>query len=223
MQRRTRRILWWTGGALGLFVAVSALVHLPAVQYAMGWTNPDGTGACPFGDGAARVASDAPTVPRSGPVARTRPALGFTLGTTTRAQLASWATQHAVTCTPRRGGTLIECGDVPAALLADHGAALGGTTAWFELDDRGVLTTVKMLRRATGADPIARAFAATELALTTRAGAPAITDGSAAPEVLASGAFRQATRDYRFADYRALVRATNLGDGYVLTESYTAR
>ncbi len=40
--------------------------------------------------------------------------------------------------------------------------------------------------------------------------------------MLASGAFRQATRDYRFADYRALVRATNLGDGYVLTESYTA-
>ena len=37
-----------------------------------------------------------------------------------------------------------------------------------------------------------------------------------------SGArLRQATVEYRFSDYHALVRATNMGDGYVLTEEYT--
>ena len=39
---------------------------------------------------------------------------------------------------------------------------------------------------------------------------------------LAKGAFQQATIEHELADYRAQIRATNMGNGYILTESYAA-
>ena len=39
---------------------------------------------------------------------------------------------------------------------------------------------------------------------------------------ITSGLLRQASAEYRFRDYYAIARATNLGDEYVLTEEYHA-
>ena len=216
-----RRLLIWSGGAIAAFLAVSLVVHLPFVQHAMGWTNRDGTGACPFGQGDARVAS-APAPVRTGSDALSRPALGFTLAVTTRAELLAWATEHRIACTEKRGGTQLDCADIPSTLLADHGGNLAGTSTWFELDDRGVLYAIKTVRRTEDVTRVAEAFAATNAALTVRAGSPAQRAGSADPATLTSGAFQQASSEYRFRDYRAVIRATNMGDGYVLTESYTS-
>lgn len=203
------------------FLLVSLVVHLPFVQHAMGWTNRDGTGACPFGKGPTRIAG-APGPVRTGAAARSRPALGFTLAVTTRDEVLAWAAEHRVTCTSKRGGTQLDCADIPAALLADHGGDLASTSTWFELDDRGVLYAIRTVRRTDDVTRVAQAFAATNVALTARAGGPTQSTGSSAPSVLASGAFQQASREYRFRDYRAVVRATNMGDGFVLTESYTS-
>jgi len=211
-----RRLLTWGGGALAAVLLVSVLVHLPVVQHAMGWTNPDGTGACPFGHGSQRLA-ELIAPPRLGPAARPRAVLGFTLGATTRDQVLAWARAHEVACTTRRGGAQIECTDVPAALF---GGGLVGTSAWFETDPRGVVRAIKTSRRTTDVARMAGAFDAIEAGLTTQAGAPSTSVGSAAPTELARGAFRQAMREYRLTDFRAVVRATNMGDGFVLTESY---
>ena len=216
-----RKLLVWSGGAVAAVLVVSLLVHLPFVQYAMGWTNRDGTVACPFGQGSARVAT-APAPVRTGSDARSRPALGFTLAVTTRDELLAWASKHRIACAAKRAGTQLDCADVPAALLADHGGDLAGTSTWFELDDRGVLYAIKTVRRTGDVTRVAQAFAATNAALTARAGEPAQNAGSSAPAALASGAFQQASSEYRFRDYRAVIRATNMGDGYVLTESYTS-
>lgn len=216
-----RKLLMWSGGAIAAFLVVSLVVHLPIVQHAMGWTNRDGTGACPFGQGSARVAA-APAPVRTGSAARSRPALGFTLAVTTRDELLAWASEHRIACAAKRAGTQLDCADVPAALLADHGGDLAGTSTWFELDDRGVLYAIKTVRRTEDVTRVAQAFAATTAALTARAGGPSQSAGSSAPATLASGAFQQASSEYRFRDYRAVIRATNMGDGYVLTESYTS-
>ena len=216
-----RRLLVWSGAALAAFLVVSLLVHVPFVQHAMGWTNRDGTGACPFGHGSARVAA-APRPTASGPIARARPALGFTLGTTTRDEILAWARAHQLACKSMRRGTQLECADVPAALLAEHGGDLQGTATWFELDDRGVLYTVKTLRRTPDVVRVAHSFEATDAALTARAGVASQSAGSSETALLASGTFQQASRVYQFSDYRAVIRATNMGDGFVLTESYTS-
>jgi hypothetical protein len=187
---------------LGLFIALTIVVHIPAVQYAMGWTHPDGTGACPFGYDKARTAAATARTPRVG-----RPALGFTLAATTRDDLLAWANQHQIKCEARHGKRALECTEA-------------ATTTWFELDDTGLLMTIKTTRRKNTAREVATAFTATESLLRARIGEPTLASGDTAE--LALGAFRQAMVEHRYADYRAQVRATNMGNGYILTESYTA-
>lgn len=209
--RWLRRLLLATGIVAPLFAAFTMLVHLPAVQYAFGWTNPDGTGACPFGHDAPRVAkaraADAPV----------HQALGFALGATTRADVEAWARASGVSCTQRRGS--LECRDVPGTLLSAHGARLPGSTVWFELVGDSLLG-IRTARRAVERTPVAAAFAATEVALSRSVGPAVVATGTV--DELGAGVFRQATREFRTDGYRALVRVTNMGDGYLLTESYAA-
>ncbi len=47
-------------------------------------------------------------------------------------------------------------------------------------------------------------------------------DGDASAANLTAATLRQAMIEYRFKDYQAVVRATNLGDGFVLTEEYAS-
>ena len=222
MRRTWKRKLMIAGGSLlAVFVALTIVVHIPAVQYAMGWRHPDGTGTCPFGYDKPRVAR-ARVHTGSENLAPARPALGFTLAATTRDDLMTWAKQHHITCESRHGKAALECFDVPGDLIAEHGSHLGGTTIWFELDEQQAVETIKIVRRTDAATNVASAFSATEAALRARMGAPTTERGSADPADLSRGAFRQAMVEHTYADYRAQIRATNMGNGYILTESYTA-
>lgn len=113
------------------------------------------------------------------------------------------------------------CSQVPAAVLPGAGA-LGVTSLAFQLGDDGTLASIRAVRRGPAAAAVASAFAGLELELTSRAGPPAARDGDPTPDGLAAATLRQAVIEYRFSDYRAVVRATNMGDGFVLTEEYTA-
>ena len=44
--------------------------------------------------------------------------------------------------------------------------------------------------------------------------------GDSAPSSLAAGLLRQASAEFRFSDYYAIARVTNMGDGFMLTEEY---
>jgi hypothetical protein len=207
-----RRAFLWLGGLVAVLTAITIVIHVPAVQRRLG--------PCPFG-------YDQPSVgvgqtARTGPRAPARPALGFTLAATTRDELLAWASANGIRCTPRHGQRTLECLDVPSQLLAQHGAQLPGTTTWFELDARATLTAIKTVRRTPDAAAVASAFTATETSLRAHTGEPTAADGSADPAELSLGAFRQAMTEHEFADYRAQIRATNMGDGYILTESYAA-
>ena len=195
-----------------LLLVVTIVIHIPAVQRRVG--------ACPFGYD--KTAAATARGVRTGPVAPARPALGFTLSSTTRADVLAWADQHGIHCDARHGKRTLECLDVPSALLAKHGAQLPGTTTWFELDENATVTTIKTVRRTDLASAVATAFSATETTLRAQMGEPTTERGSADPADLSQGAFRQAVVEHLYADYRAQVRATNMGNGYILTESYTA-
>lgn len=152
--------------------------------------------------------------------AASRPALGFTLDATTRADVMTWAESHGVTCAPRQQGADLDCEAVPDALLpaASRGAPL--KSLWLNFGARGALISVVAVRRDPSAATISATFGAVARDLDEEAGAPAAADGDGSAARLSSGLLQQATVEYRFRDYYAVARATNMGDGYVLTEEY---
>ncbi len=195
-------------GGLGLATIAAVAIHVP--YFVRG-----SQGGCPFGY--TKVAASGPVHHdpqlRGSAVARQRPALAFALGATSRADVAAYAAAHG-------GGA---CRDQHGELECANLAITGGptlTTAWFAFDQHGVLDSMRTVRRDRAVAPISTTFANLERELTASAGEPAMTSGSFDPIDLARGPLRQAAVEYRFTNYRAVVRATNMGDGYALTEEY---
>lgn len=237
---RLRRALAWTGGVLGVATALTVAIHLGPVREMLGWkplgaavadsTGGTSSGWCPFGFGAS--ASDGTAIavrprPHTAPdpakaVALGRPALGFTLDVTTRDEVLAWATAHGVACRTIQGSTL-ECSDIPVAALPAGENALGLTTAWFSFPFDDKLELVKTVRTGPDARTVAAAFDGEQSVLTAKAGGPSQRDGAADAGELALGELRQAHAEFQFQNYRATLRATNMGkQGYVLTEMYAA-
>jgi hypothetical protein len=209
-----RKLARWSLGALGALVIVGAVIHLPIIRGYLAAHGHHGGGVCPLGYGptTARVAHRAPSAT----------ALGFRLGVTTAGDVMRWSAQRGVGCRSIRGGSSIECAGIPAQLLPVATSTLGITDAWFVLDDAGTVAAIRTVRRASAVAAVSDAFDAVEHAITATTGAPTTRDGSAAPGVLARGALRQAMVQYVRPGFRATVRATNMGDGFTLTEDYTA-
>lgn len=153
--------------------------------------------------------------------AAARPALGFTLDGTSRRDVQVWAAAHAVRCASPRVGADLECNDVPATALPTGFGAVALTTLWldFGLGDR--LIAVRALRSSHEAAPVSDAFAVVTDTVSRDAGRPARVQGESSAASLARGALNQASAEYRFKDYYAVARATNLGPrGFALTEEY---
>src|SRR5437868_6939012 len=96
-----RRALVILGSLLALLTIVTIVIHIPAIQRRVG--------ACPFGYDKPRTAAATARAHTTGPLAPARPALGFTLASTTRADILAWAAQHDVRCTRRHGDRALEC------------------------------------------------------------------------------------------------------------------
>jgi hypothetical protein len=237
---RLRRTLYWTGGILATATVLTVAIHLGPVRKALGWkplgvadaTGGTHSGWCPFGfghvDGDGKIV--ATTIPRpaahaldpSKAIAAGRPALGFTLDVSTRADVLAWAKQYEIACTDIQGGTL-QCKDVPARALPADESALGLQIAWFSFPFDDKLEIVKSTRYAADADAVVAALDAEQAALTAKAGAPSVRDGDLDASHLALGALRQAHAEFQFQNYRATLRATNMGaQGYAMSEMYAA-
>lgn len=201
--------LRWIVGGLGVAVLVTTVAHLP---YYLGSGSGHG-GGCPFGYTATR--EDAPVHHdarlRGDVVAKERIALAFTLGVTTKSEVAAYASTHGGSCRETRGQ--LECTN----LEIDRGPRV--TSAWFSFD-RGRLDAIRTVRRDPSVETIAGTFATLEREVTEAAGVPIVATAAADTKDLARRPLRQAAFDYRFSNYRAVVRATNMGDGYALTEEY---
>ena len=173
------------------------------------------TGTCPFGYGKNNAAAG-PTVHNAalrGPtIAEARPALGLALDESTHEQVSTWAEHHGGACVDRHGA--LECSHV----AVESGLAI--TTVWFTFNHKGTLDSIRSIRSSSDATPVESTFASLVSDISRRAGEPMHGDGSADASDLAAGALRQAAVEYRFTNYRAVLRATNMGDHYTLTEEY---
>jgi hypothetical protein len=186
---------------------ISIVVHLPRVQRWMGWVDRDGTARCPFGHDSTTTA-EVPVVPV--------PTLRFTLGATHRADVLAWATAHGVRCTARR--STLECSDVSGDALGAPGAP--AAVVWFELAGE-IVRAVRTSRPARDAEMSVHTVASITATLAAAIGAPVVSAGELHPRALV-GALAQISREYRGPNVRAVVRATHMGDGFVVTESYAS-
>lgn len=225
MNQRTSRLVTRIARFAAMSVVVTGLIglaHRPEVRPAMRWLGGalGLTQRCPFGydvvaspEEVARArrdfsASHAGTAP-----APTRQVLGLELGQSTRGDVEAWSAGSGSRCTAGRDPSHLTCTPSRA------GEDLLESTVWLEFDEHDVLSRLTTVRKAERVAVINGAFAQVIATLGT---APVHRDGEATEAFLAGGSLRQASAEYRFSNYFALVRATNLGAAYLLTEDYRA-
>ena len=232
LSRTVRRALGSTLGVVVLGTALMGFAHTPPGRPLLQWMGLSmkgmGKGAgCPLGYDvkaspeqreAARQGFAA--AHRGAEPARARPSLGFTLDGTTREQVLAWAGSHGVKCTEPRAGADLECAQVPASLLGNPGRQVAIRDLWLTFGGNGTLISAIAISRAPEAALISTTFAAVNDTLAQQAGPPTRKDPDSSAGFLTQGALRQASAEYRFQDFYALMRATNMGDGFVLTEEY---
>ncbi|MBS2021005.1 MAG: hypothetical protein JST92_01235 [Deltaproteobacteria bacterium] len=186
------------------------------------------SGVCPFGYGKQPAQADDHEGARQAfaashrgtAAAHARPALGFTLDHTTRAEVLAWAAGHRIACAQPRVGADLSCEDVPAAVLPEGFAGEPIESLWFDFGKGGVLRSVTAVRKSLDAQGISAAFASVSERVAMLSGADAVISGNPSAASLRGGLLRQASAEVRLKDYYALARETNLGDGFTLTEEY---
>ncbi len=151
-----------------------------------------------------------------------RPALGFTLDQSTRADLDAWATRHGLSCSSIGGNAnLRRCTDVPASAVGEPEVLGVIEEVAFELRGTGELVNVETLRR--GLTPARAALVTSDLERTAAStlGEPGRSGGQATAAHLAHGYLSSFVAEHVFTDYRATVSATNMGKtGVMVREQY---
>ena len=155
----------------------------------------------------------------SAPAPARQPVAGLEVGASTRAELDAWSVKVHATCAPQADPSHLTCSTLPEP---STGSALLESALWLELDEHGVLARVTTVRRAASAAVISGAFRQLVAALGSTEVSPVHREGEASEAFLSAGSLRQASAEYRFSNYFALIRATNVGEGYLLTEDYRA-
>ena len=229
MTTAVRRSISLVAGLLGLFIAVMGFAHtrpgrpLLAVmgRFRHGRSCPLGydRGATPAQrqEAASRFAASH----RGATAASSRPALGFVLDGSRRGEVIAALAVHGVSCRSSAAADLV-CTGVSSAALPGAPSGSPARELWFTFGAHDQLLSVVALSRAADPRTASAAFEATTSALSRRAGPVTNASGDGSAAALAAGALRQASAEFRFSNYYALARATNMGSGYLLTEEYRA-
>lgn len=224
-----KRALVWTLGSVVVTTTLAlGALHSDAGRAVLGGVTRMAHGGCPFGydkpmSGAARERASANfAASHRGPQrALAQPALGFDLGHTTRAQVLSAMQAQGVQCVPAKGLSDLTCNGVPTSALPSAPAA-PPRNLWLTFGAKEQLLAVISISRSADAEPVSSAYLATCATLDRDAGRAASTSGNPEPEQLAAGLLRQASTEFRFTNYYAGARVTNMGRGFALSEEYRA-
>ncbi len=151
-----------------------------------------------------------------------RPALGFTLDRSTRADLDAWAKRNDVSCKSIAGNeTLRRCTDIPASAVGEPEELGALEEATFEFKSSGQLVNVQTLRRHLSGAQAALTAGALEQAAAAGLGAPSTSAGAPTAGHLSSGQLATFVATHVFTDYRATISATNLAPtGVMVREEY---
>lgn len=223
---RFGRVLVGTGAAAVLLTALVGVLHMPFAKALLRRLSP--ASLCPVTHGSAAQIDRAHAIgaaairASASRRAPSRPALGFVLEKTTRAELDAWAKLHGLSCGDINGNpTLRRCNDVPAAALGEPESDGPVEEVAFELRGTGALVSVQTLRR--GMDPARSADVARglERSAASALGAPTKSCGEPTTAHLAHGFLASYEAEHAFQDYRATISATSMGKrGIMVREQY---
>jgi len=201
-----------------LFVGVVGYAHTPAgrwmLRYLPGMRCPIGADRALTADERARAREDALAKFRGESAAKAKPAAGFELGSTTRADVDAWAHTAGVRCESGRVRAVEKtCHDVPATAL---GADVDADVANFVFDGRDRLVSINLTRNRLDAERAASFVEARTATFTALVGAPTKRKGTPSAAYLGADRLRQVSSEFAFNDYRAVVTATHYGGGRVV-------
>lgn len=213
----------WALGIAAATCGVVAVLHLPAGRSLLAAAS---GGACPMGkDGksaspekleelrvrAAR-ASLKGTSKASG-----RPAYGFALDQSTKADVVAWAGASGHRCTEELGGSAFRCEDV-----ARNSTKPGGVRdAYFRFDPTGVVVGIDLMHEGVTPERAAELLESLSGTVAREAGPPTAVHGEASAAHLGQGYMTRAATQFRFTDYAADISATNFGEqGIVVRQQY---
>ncbi|NMV40190.1 hypothetical protein HGR00_19965 [Ralstonia insidiosa] len=145
---------------------------------------------------------------------------GFVLDGTTADEAARWAREKGIACDAvTHGYQYLRCRGVDASKLGLAGPPV--SELWLSFGPSGHLIGVDVYRRGMSANDTAAAWDGATHALRNALGAPTSTVGNASPAVLSASPLQTARLQYRFADYLAIVTASNLPyAGLAVREQY---
>ena len=153
--------------------------------------------------------------------ASNRPALGFSLQSTTRADVLTWAATANLSCQARREGQELVCPHIPAVALRGAAAGHDADDVLFVFDPAGLLVTVDAVRRGLSPQEAASFVDQRAQELAKSAGPVTRSSGERSSAHLAPGRVAAAEVEFRFRDYYANVSATQMGGlGLLVRERY---
>ena len=204
-------------------VALMGVAHTPWAGKL--WLRATGS-ACPFGFGASLAEQDAryqrqSVALKQGKPAPAKPALGFTLLTTSREDFLQRLAAAGGRCTHTAKNLQVECGAVDLGKLQgpDHGE-LASVMGDFDL--HGKLRSVMIVARAAGPLPALSAVQRAVQTASVRLGPPTQQVGTPEVAFLEAAPLRQIKTSFAFSDYYAEILATNMGNlgYYSVIETY---
>lgn len=214
---------------LGVAAALIGVGHSSAGRTLLASVSGGEASSCPFGSSkpassdARRVLFERFKAEHAGPDrAPVRPARGLSFESTTRANIAGLAERLGFSCATSGMGMDLECKDVPLATLEPDAANAPSASVLLRFGPDDELRSIVVISKARVAEEAYARFDARRDALSRALGADAEVEGHDSVAALSAGLLRTVTAEYRFSNYYAALRATNMGENYAITEEYHA-
>ncbi len=148
-----------------------------------------------------------------------RPALGFELDRSTRADVDAWAARNRVECRERRERTLLLCTTVSARAVSREGASFDEVTFAFTPSTLRLVNLTAVRYRLSPEEAV-RHVSALEATMRAKVGEPSRRAGELDAAHLSSNAYATSAMYYAFSDYVADVTATNIPTQGVLVREH---
>ncbi len=209
-----------------LFTGIVGALHMPFAASLLRAISP--AWACPIRRGTpeqidrAHAMGAASIRASASEAAPARPALGFALDQTRRADIDAWAAKYGVSCAAIGGNeNLRKCTKVPAEAVGQPSSMGTLEEITFELSSSDALVNVQTMRRGLSPETAAATSAALEARMASTVGAPATVGGEPTAAHLGKSVLSTYVAVHQFTDYRATVTATNLAStGVMVREEY---
>jgi hypothetical protein len=218
---------WWALGIATAACGIVAALHLPCGRSLLA-----ATGGCPVGKDGKPVSAErleefrvqaakASLKGQGRAAAAARPAYGFTLDQSTKADVVAWATASAYDCKEELGGAALRCEGVGQREAAKPGGVRDAYFRFDRADSRGTIVGIDLMHEGATPERAAELLASLSAAVAREAGPPTAVRGEASAAHLGQGDMSRAATEFRFADYAADISATNFGDqGIVVRQQY---